>query len=130
MEDLVLSVSKRGILQPVSVRKINGEFELIAGERRFRAAQKAKLKTIPAYIIDIKNESQMMEYALIENIQRVNLDPIEESEAFALLKSKYNLSQKEIEKLAQKQENIKKYIENKDVKKVIYIENKILNIVS
>ena len=92
MQDLVLSVSKRGVLQPVSVRKINGKFELIAGERRFRAAQKAKLKTIPAYIIDIKNESQMMEYALIENIQRVDLNPLEEAEGYAILSGKYNFT--------------------------------------
>ena len=99
MEELILSVKEKGILQPIAVRELkNGDYEIIAGERRYRAAQSVGLKSIPAYILSISNESEIMEYALIENIQRVDLDPIEESEAFALLKSKYNLSQKEISK--------------------------------
>ena len=99
MEELISSVKANGILQPIAVRELSdGNYEIIAGERRFRAAKAAGLKNIPAYILSISSESEIMEYALIENIQRVDLDPIEESEAFALLKSKYNLSQKEISK--------------------------------
>ena len=99
MEELISSVREKGILQPIAVRELkNGDYEIIAGERRYRAAQSAGLKSIPAYILSVSNDSEIMEYALIENIQRVDLDPIEESEAFALLKSKYNLSQKEISK--------------------------------
>ena len=99
MDELISSVKEKGILQPIAVRELkNGDYEIIAGERRYRAAKAAGLKSIPAYILSVSNESEIMEYALIENIQRVNLDPIEESEAFALLKSKYNLSQKEISK--------------------------------
>lgn len=99
MEELISSVKAKGILQPIAVRELSdGNYEIIAGERRFRAAKAAGLKNIPAYILSISSESEIMEYALIENIQRVDLDPIEESEAFALLKSKYNLSQKEISK--------------------------------
>jgi len=99
MNELILSVKEKGILQPIAVHELkNGNYEIIAGERRYRAAKEAGLKNIPAYVLSISNESEIMEYALIENIQRVNLDPIEESEAFALLKSKYNLSQKEISK--------------------------------
>ena len=99
MEELISSVKEKGILQPIAVRELkNGDYEIIAGERRYRAAQSAGLKSIPAYILSVSNDSEIMEYALIENIQRVDLDPIEESEAFALLKSKYNLSQKEISK--------------------------------
>ena len=60
--------------------------------------KKLGLKNIPAYVLSINDESEIMEYALIENIQRVDLDPIDESEAFFLLKSKYKLSQKEISK--------------------------------
>ena len=94
MEELISSVKEKGILQPIAVRELSdGNYEIIAGERRFRAAKAAGLKNIPAYILSISSESEIMEYALIENIQRVDLDPIEESEAFALLKSKYNLSQ-------------------------------------
>ena len=92
MDNLVQSIIKRGVLQPISVRKIKSGYELIAGERRFRAAQRAKLKTIPAYIISINNESEMMEYALIENIQRVDLNPIEEAEGYAILSGKYNFT--------------------------------------
>ena len=102
MNDLVESITKRGVLQPISVRKTNNGYELIAGERRFRAAQKAKLKTIPAYIISIKNESEMMEYALIENIQRVDLNPIEEAEGYAILSGKYNFTHSVIAKCVSK----------------------------
>lgn len=99
MEELISSIKSKGILQPIAVRELNDDhYEIIAGERRYRAAKAAGLKSIPAYILSISSESEIMEYALIENIQRVDLDPIEESEAFALLKSKYNLSQKEISK--------------------------------
>ena len=99
MEELISSIKEKGILQPIAVRELkNGDYEIIAGERRYRAAKSAGLESIPAYILSVSNESEIMEYALIENIQRVDLDPIEESEAFALLKSKYNLSQKEISK--------------------------------
>ena len=99
MDELILSVKEKGILQPIAVHELkNGNYEIIAGERRYRAAKEVGLTSIPAYVLSISNESEIMEYALIENIQRVNLDSIEESEAFALLKSKYNLSQKEISK--------------------------------
>ena len=99
MEELISSVKEKGILQPIAVRELkNGSYEIIAGERRYRAAKAVGLSGIPAYVLSISSESEIMEYALIENIQRVDLDPIEESEAFALLKSKYNLSQKEISK--------------------------------
>ena len=99
MEELISSVKEKGILQPIAVRELkDGSYEIIAGERRYRAAKAVGLSSIPAYVLSISSESEIMEYALIENIQRVDLDPIEESEAFALLKSKYNLSQKEISK--------------------------------
>ena len=99
MEELKSSIQEKGILQPIAVREIKkNHYEIIAGERRYRAAKEIGLKTIPVYILSVDSESEIMEYALIENIQRVDLDPIEESEAYALLKSKYNLSQKEISK--------------------------------
>ena len=99
MEELKNSIREKGILQPIAVREIKKDnYEIIAGERRYRAAKEIGLKTIPVYILSVDSESEIMEYALIENIQRVDLDPIEESEAYALLKSKYNLSQNEISK--------------------------------
>ena len=99
MEELVDSIKENGILQPLSVRDLeNGMYELIAGERRLRAAQKIKLKTVPAYIIQIKNDDDMLKFALIENIQRQNLSAMEEAEGYALLRGKYELSESEIAK--------------------------------
>ena len=97
MDSLTKSISKKGILQPLTVRRTgDNEFELIAGERRFRAAIKAGLSTVPAYVINIINESEMMELALIENIQRVDLNPMEEAEGYAVLQGKYGLTQAKI----------------------------------
>ena len=92
LDELVASIKVKGVLTPITVRETKIGYELIAGERRWRAAIKAKLKKIPAYVIDIKTDSEMMEVALIENIQREDLNPMEESEAYAVLNSKYNLS--------------------------------------
>jgi len=97
MDSLTKSISKKGILQPLTVRRTgDNEFELIAGERRLRAAIKAGLSTVPAYVINIINESEMMELALIENIQRVDLNPMEEAEGYAVLQGKYGLTQAKI----------------------------------
>ena len=92
LDELVASIKVKGVLTPITVRETKIGYELIAGERRWRAAIKAMLKKIPAYVIDIKTDSEMMEVALIENIQREDLNPMEESEAYAVLNSKYNLS--------------------------------------
>tara|TARA_Y100000590_G_scaffold357798_1_gene412819 strand:+ start:671 stop:1513 length:843 start_codon:yes stop_codon:yes gene_type:complete len=103
MENLIESIKEKGILQPLAVRKKDGDFyELIAGERRFRAAQAVGLKAVPVYIVNIKNESEMMELALIENIQRDNLNSMEESEGYAILSGKYNLTQDQIAKKVSK----------------------------
>ena len=108
MSGLIESINNNGILQPVTVRELdNGEFELIAGERRYRAAEALGLTSIPAYIISINSDVEMMEYALIENIQRVDLDPIEEAEGYAILESKYGLTHKNIaSKLGKKRSTI------------------------
>ena len=99
MDDLKKSVQKNGVLQPITVRELSdGEYMIIAGERRYRASKSLGLKWIPAYSVKIDEDSEMMEYALIENIQRVNLNSIEEAEGYAILRGKYNLSQKEIAK--------------------------------
>ena len=107
MDELILSIKEKGILQPIAVRKLkNGKYEIIAGERRYRAAKHIGLKSIPAYVLSIKKEAEVMEYALIENIQRDNLNPIEASEGFNILKTKYNLSQKEIAKRVGKSRSV------------------------
>ena len=99
LEDLSNSIKENGVLQPVTVRQIkNNNYELIAGERRLRASKIAGLKTIPCYVIKVDNESEMLEFALIENIQREGLNPIEEAESYLLLKEKYKLSQSQIAK--------------------------------
>ena len=103
MEELKQSIKEKGVLQPLTVKQLkNGLFEIVAGERRYRAAKAIGLKWIPAYTINIKNDSEMMELALIENIQRVNLNPIEEAEGYAVLRGKYQFSQKEIAKKVSK----------------------------
>ena len=97
LKELENSIKKNGVIQPITVKELkNGGYEIIAGERRYRAAKAAGLKWIPAYAVKISQDSEMMEYALIENIQRVNLNPIEEAEGYAILSGKYNLRQKEI----------------------------------
>ena len=96
LEELSLSIKNKGIITPITLRKSGKDYEIVAGERRWRAAKKAKLKSIPAYIIDIKNNSEMMQVALIENIQREDLNAIEEAEGYAILNSKYGLSHDEI----------------------------------
>ena len=92
MESLRDSVKQYGVLQPVLVRKTTKGYELIAGERRFRAAQLAGLRTIPAMVREY-NDAQMTEVALIENIQRENLNPVEEARAYQHLLSDYGLTQ-------------------------------------
>ena len=98
LEDLASSIKENGIISPITVRKDGGDYTLIAGERRLRASRSIKLKEIPAYVMEVKNNSDMMQLALIENIQRENLNPMEESEAYAILQDKFNFSQNAIAK--------------------------------
>ena len=97
MNSLIESIKSNGVLQPISIRKIKkNKYQIVAGERRYRAAKFLNFKTIPAYILSVTDKSHLMELALIENIQRVELNAIEEAEAFAILHSKHNLSHKMI----------------------------------
>lgn len=97
MEELTASIKSKGILQPLTVREsADGRYQLVAGERRLRAAKTAGLADVPAYVLRVESDVEMMEYALIENIQREDLNAIEQAEAFALLNSKYDLKQEEI----------------------------------
>ncbi len=95
-EDLKASIKSKGLIQPITVREVNGEYELIAGERRLRACQDLGLETIPIHILNVEKDVDMMELALIENLQRDNLNPLEEAEAYSLLSKKYDLSHEEI----------------------------------
>jgi ParB family chromosome partitioning protein len=95
LTELVESVKVHGVLQPLLVREVGSKFELIAGERRLRAAQAALLKAVPVIVIEASDE-KALEIALIENLQREDLNPIEEAEGYALLQKKFNLTQEQV----------------------------------
>lgn len=97
LEELVQSIKEKGIIQPILVRRSGDEYELIAGERRLRAAKVLNLKEIPALIKEVDDE-ESLELALIENIQRQNLNPIEQAKAYQYLINKFAITQ---ERLAQ-----------------------------
>ena len=104
MDNLANSIKQNGIIQPLTVRELeDGKYELIAGERRLRAAISIGLKSVPTYILSIGADIEMMEYALVENIQRVNLNAIEEAEAYAMLSGKHKLTHEEISQRVGKQ---------------------------
>ncbi len=99
LDELAASIKEKGVITPITVRadKNNG-YILIAGERRLRASKLVRKKDIPAYILEVTDEAEMMEVALIENIQRENLNPIEEAEAYAVLQGEFSLVQTDIAK--------------------------------
>lgn len=97
MRDLVNSIKESGVIQPLIVRKAGKKYEIVAGERRWRAAKEAGLKTVPAVIRKYKDDT-MMEVALIENMQRSDLDPIEEAEGIRNLMDKLAVTQAEVAK--------------------------------
>jgi ParB family chromosome partitioning protein len=97
LEELAASIREKGIIQPLVVRECAGYFELIAGERRWRAAQKAGLREVPVVIQDV-SDGVAMEMALIENIQREDLNAVEEAEAYRSLMEQFVLSQEEVAK--------------------------------
>ncbi|WP_418791237.1 ParB/RepB/Spo0J family partition protein [Phosphitispora sp. TUW77] len=98
LNELALSIKEHGVVQPIIVRKSDdGTFEIVAGERRLRACRKIGAKNIPAIIKDL-DEMQISEIALIENIQRENLNPIEEASAYKVLIEQFGLTQEELSK--------------------------------
>jgi ParB family chromosome partitioning protein len=100
-KQLVASIKSTGIIQPIVVRKIDNGYEIIAGERRWRAAQAAGLKDVPIVIREA-TDMQAAEMSLIENIQREELNPLEEANAYVTLIETFNLSQEEISSRAGK----------------------------
>jgi ParB family chromosome partitioning protein len=96
LEDLVNSIKVHGIIQPLVVRQRDGRYELIAGERRWRAAQRAGLKQVPVRVMDVPEDQNSLEMAIIENIQREELNCIEEAIAYQQLMDEFNLSQEDI----------------------------------
>jgi ParB family transcriptional regulator, chromosome partitioning protein len=97
LQELVESIRERGIIQPLIVRKVDDKYELIAGERRWRAARELRLAEAPA-IIRLASDREVLELALIENLQREDLNPIEEAGAYERLHRDFGLTQDEIAK--------------------------------
>ncbi len=95
MAELVASIREKGVIQPLVVRQVDDYYQIIAGERRWRASQKAGLREIPVVIQDV-SEDWALEMALIENIQREDLNPIEEAEAYRNLMENFDFSQEEM----------------------------------
>lgn len=96
LQELAASIKTKGVVQPIIVRQIDGEFELIAGERRLRAARMINLKRIPAFITQVADGSEALELALIENLQREDLNSMEQAVGFQRLASQYNMTQEQI----------------------------------
>ena len=96
LEDLARSIQRSGVIQPILVRRTEADsFEIVAGERRWRAAQRAGLLRVPVVIRDVPDD-KLLELALIENLQRENLNPLEEAEAYQHLIGDYGLTQEEV----------------------------------
>jgi len=102
LDELAASIASRGVIQPIIVRpKADGKFQLVAGERRWRAAQKAQLHEIPALVRDL-SEREVMAIALIENLQREDLNPVEEARAYQRLSDDEGMTQAEIARMVEK----------------------------
>jgi ParB family chromosome partitioning protein len=95
LTELMESIREHGIIQPLIVRRVNGKLELIAGERRFRASRELGLKEIPV-IVREASDKDVLEMALIENLQREGLNPIEEAQAYSRLAKDFNMRQEDI----------------------------------
>ena len=95
LEELAQSIRSSGIIQPLVVRKVGARYQLIAGERRWRAAQRAELLRVPVVLREVSDE-QALELTLVENIQREDLNPIEQARAFQRLMDQFHLTQEEV----------------------------------
>ncbi len=96
LEELKKSIQEKGVIQPITVRRYGDGFELISGERRVRASMAAGLVEIPAYILDVNSDREMLELALIENVQRENLNPIEIALGYQRLIKECDLTQEQV----------------------------------
>jgi len=98
---LASSIKEKGVIQPLLVRKLNGTYQIVAGERRWRAAQKVGISKLPIIVMDL-SDSESLELALIENLQRKDLNPIEEAEGYKQLIEEFELTHDQISKLTGK----------------------------
>lgn len=111
LRELASSIRELGVIQPITVRKLDGnQFQLVSGERRFRASKLIGNKTIPAYI-RLANDQEMLEMALVENIQRKNLDPIEVALSYQRLIDEIQLTQEELStRVGKKRSTVTNYL--------------------
>jgi len=110
IDELAASIKQLGVIQPITVRKNKDKFDLISGERRLRASKIAGLETIPAYV-RLANDQEMLEMALVENIQRQDLDPIEIALSFQAMIDQLNLTQEKMsQRVGKKRSTITNYL--------------------
>jgi len=105
LEELAASIRANGIVQPIVVRSRDGRFQIVAGERRWRAAQRAEMRKVPAVVREIADD-KLLEVALIENIQRQELNPIEEANAYRKLVDKIGLTQEQLSERVGKERSL------------------------
>ncbi|KLK93842.1 chromosome partitioning protein ParB [Microvirga vignae] len=101
LQELTQSIKDRGIIQPIVVRPVpnrNDSYEIVAGERRWRASQKAGLHEVPVVVVNIDDKTSL-EYAILENVQRADLNPIEEAEGYARLMAEFSYTQENLSKI-------------------------------
>lgn len=130
LEELSVSIKKHGVLQPILVREKGDKYEIIAGERRFRAAKKAGLKEVPVILKEL-NDTDAYEIAVIENIQRENLNPIEQAKAYQKIILEQKISQAELaEKLGKERSTITNFLRVLELSQEIQemIKDKILTL--
>ena len=97
LEELAASIKANGVIQPILVRRINDRYQIIAGERRWRAAQRAGLRSVPVVVREVSGgDKQILELALIENLQREGLNPVDEALAYQRLATEFSLTQDQI----------------------------------
>ncbi len=128
LNELAHSIAQHGIIQPIVLRPFEGKYQLVAGERRWRAAQRARLHKIPAIVRPFTNK-ETIEIALIENIQREDLNPIEEAEAYKKLGEEFNYSHNDLARLVDKSRshvsNMLRLIELESSVRELVIEGKL-----
>lgn len=123
LNELAQSIETNGIVQPIVVRSFKGKYQIVAGERRWRAAQKAELKKVPAVVREV-SDNKLLEIALIENIQRQELNPVEESRAYQKLIDDLGLTQEAVAKQVGKSRTfITNYL------RLLKLPKKVLNLV-
>jgi ParB family chromosome partitioning protein len=112
LEELKQSIKQNGVIQPITVRKlVTGTYELISGERRVRASQELGRKTIPAYVMRVDTDAEMLELGLIENLQREDLNPIEISLSFKRLMDECKLTQEDVaEKVGKERSTVTNFL--------------------